>query len=320
MKILHSFDASGSDFVGYEFLDGLAHRYLGSKPNTPDSIATIVAAAVKAEAVIALESTGDHHADLCVAAMKAKVPVVLVDGYAVKLFKKSMKTRSKSDKIDSHAIGSYVIALEAQGKLRYMEPGDCDQAELKSCLRKRHLLVKHRMACSMGGLDDRMISDMSKGVGRLDRRIKQLCKLRKKLYTRLLKVPGLGEVASAFLVSLFWDVQAFANADSAVAYCGLDVIFQESGTFKGKRKLSKRGWGLIRCILVTSAWSASRCKKDNPFKLKYRDLTARGLSKTGAACAVARMYIAVAYALAKHDQDYDSKRVGCRAQSLKKAA
>lgn len=41
------------------------------------------------------------------------------------------------------------------------------------------------------------------------------------------------------------EVERFARTDQAVAYEGLDVEIKESGKFKGKAKLSKRGSGRL---------------------------------------------------------------------------
>jgi len=45
------------------------------------------------------------------------------------------------------------------------------------------------------------------------------------------------------------DVTRFSRTDQAIAYGGLDVEIKESGLWKGKAKLSKRGSGLLRRVL-----------------------------------------------------------------------
>ncbi len=41
-------------------------------------------------------------------------------------------------------------------------------------------------------------------------------------------------------------------ADQTVAYTGMDIQIKESGQWKGKAKLSKRGSGLLRQILYVA--------------------------------------------------------------------
>lgn len=45
------------------------------------------------------------------------------------------------------------------------------------------------------------------------------------------------------------DVQRFTRPDEVIAYAGMDIEIKESGLWKGKAKLSKRGSGLLRRML-----------------------------------------------------------------------
>jgi transposase len=65
----------------------------------------------------------------------------------------------------------------------------------------------------------------------------------------LKQMPELGPKTVAVLRAELGEVDRFAYTDQAVAYEGLDVQIKESGKFKGKAKLSKRGSGstLVRC-------------------------------------------------------------------------
>ena len=59
-------------------------------------------------------------------------------------------------------------------------------------------------------------------------------------------MPELGLGTVAVLRAELGEVDRFACTDQAVAYEGLDIQFKESGKFKGKAKLSKRGSGSTR--------------------------------------------------------------------------
>lgn len=65
----------------------------------------------------------------------------------------------------------------------------------------------------------------------------------------LQQIPELGLKSVAVLRAELGEVDRFARTDQAVAYVGMDVEIKESGKFKGKAKLSKRGSGLLRQIL-----------------------------------------------------------------------
>ncbi len=104
------------------------------------------------------------------------------------------------------------------------------------------------------------------------------------------------------------DVARFSRTDQAVAYAGLDVEIKESGLWKGKAKLSKRGSGLLRRVLSLAA-IRSLHTEGSAFGASYRRLVARGLRKGPALIAVMRKMLAVAVPLLKHEEDYDPGKV-----------
>ena len=65
----------------------------------------------------------------------------------------------------------------------------------------------------------------------------------------LQQVQEFGLKTVAVLRAELGDVTRFSRTDQAIAYGGLDVEIKESGLWKGKAKLSKRGSGLLRRVL-----------------------------------------------------------------------
>jgi len=97
-------------------------------------------------------------------------------------------------------------------------------------------------------------------------------------------------------------VARFSRTDQAIAYGGLDIEIKESGLWKGKAKLSKRGSGLLRRVLYLAALRSIHTE-GSAFGAYYRRLVERGL-KYGSAL------LAVAVHLLKHEQeDYDPSKV-----------
>jgi Transposase IS116/IS110/IS902 family len=92
----------------------------------------------------------------------------------------------------------------------------------------------------------------------------------------LRQIPELGPKSVAVLRAELGEVERFARTDQAVAYAGMDVEIKESGKFKGKAKLSKRGSGLLRQIL-----SSFRLAQYSARRLRLRGL----LSSSGRARA-----------------------------------
>jgi transposase len=66
----------------------------------------------------------------------------------------------------------------------------------------------------------------------------------------LSQVQEFGLKTVAVLRAKLGDVARFRRTDQAIAYGGLDIEIKESGLWKGKAKLSKRGSGLLRRVLA----------------------------------------------------------------------
>ena len=105
------------------------------------------------------------------------------------------------------------------------------------------------------------------------------------------------------------DVQRFARIDEVIAYGGMDIEIKESGVWKGRAKLSKRGSGLLRQMLYLAALRSLHLQ-GSAFGAYYQRLVARGLKKGSALMAVMRKMLAVTVHLLKHVQeDYDPSKV-----------
>lgn len=125
----------------------------------------------------------------------------------------------------------------------------------------------------------------------------------------LQQVPEFGMKTLAVLRAELGDVQRFARTDEVIAYGGMDIEIKESGLWKGKAKLSKRGSGLLRRVLYMTAL---RCihRHDSAFGDNSRHLLERGLKTGSALMAVMRKQLAVAAHLLMHeDEEYDPSKV-----------
>ena len=71
-------------------------------------------------------------------------------------------------------------------------------------------------------------------------------------YQRCLSIPGIGPINAVALTAAYHRAE-FTNADAFIAFLGLDVRIRDSGTFKGKRKLTKKGESELRRLLYCAA-------------------------------------------------------------------
>ena len=124
----------------------------------------------------------------------------------------------------------------------------------------------------------------------------------------LQQIPEFGSKTIAVLRAELGDVQRFARTDEVIAYGGMDIEIKESGQWKGRAKLSKRGSGLLRRMLYLAALRSLRLEA-SPFGAYYRRLVERGLKKGSALMAVMRKMLAVAAHLLKTGEEYDPQKV-----------
>jgi transposase len=122
------------------------------------------------------------------------------------------------------------------------------------------------------------------------------------LFGRLGAIPGY----SAMVCGLVGQLDRQVSSDGAwVAYAGLDVSVRQSGTWKGRGKLTKRGNAYLRKRLFQSAWGA--CMNYAYIRAYYDDLKAQGRRHVEALCIIARKLLRIAYQVIVIGKQYDEK-------------
>ncbi|WP_434007462.1 transposase [Hydrogenophaga sp.] len=106
-------------------------------------------------------------------------------------------------------------------------------------------------------------------------------------------IVGVGPLRSALLRNVLAQLNFFA-ADALVAYSGLDPRARDSGSGRGRRRLSTLGQLALRhqtCLTAILACHTST------FKRAHKALCARGLKTTEAPVALARKLLRIAFAV-----------------------
>jgi transposase len=140
-------------------------------------------------------------------------------------------------------------------------------------------------------------------IAELDARMQELVAAEEPLRTaatHLRTVVGFGPLLSASMAHAITR-HPFRKADAFIAYIGYDPRVRDSGQWRGRRFLSKRGPAELRRLLFTAAMSACKTKLWQPFYQRYR---ARGLSTTAALVILARKLARVAFSIVKHNVDF----------------
>lgn len=316
MDTLLSIDVS-SDKLQFELeLKGSVQRGpTGCVGNNQIGIENLVKQALKAGACIVLEATGSYHIELVLTAQAAGLEVCVLNPAQVRSFARSIGQRSKTDKLDARMILSCAKALRAEERLRALRPLCPELLLLKTLLKRRELLVKNRAGLVQAGIDKEVIEVMSKNIASLESQIHKICREHSDLYQRLQRIPFVGKISASYLVALFWDPGLFPSSKAVVAYVGLDVVLKESGRYKGKSKLSKRGWASLRMVLVAGLKAAGSARQKSVVARMYQEYMTRSnnpLKWAGAACAVARKLIETAWSMAVNGYEFDPQRFNNR--------
>jgi len=119
---------------------------------------------------------------------------------------------------------------------------------------------------------------------------------------RLRRLPGYSLMVAG-LVSTAFDRQAKSDR-SWVAYVGLDISVRESGKWRGKGRLTKRGNSFLRKRLIGAAWGAMM--NYDEVREYYLKIKTAGRNHIEALCIIARKLLRIAYVVLVQGKEYDA--------------
>lgn len=126
-------------------------------------------------------------------------------------------------------------------------------------------------------------------------------------FHRLKSIPGIGPIISLIILAEAGDLRRFKHSKQFLKFCGFDLCTHQSGMFRGKTKLSKRGKSKLRQAFWLGATIAIR-QNENTFRKRFhhyiKDDSNNADLKRKAYVAVAAKMARVAHSLIKHDTDY----------------
>lgn len=117
-------------------------------------------------------------------------------------------------------------------------------------------------------------------------------------------IPGVSIYLAAICCHMF-SKKVTDSPKQWVAFCRLDVSVSESGAWKGKGKLTKRGNAYLRKKLFQSAWGAAM--NDTAFNRYYLELKDNGRHHFEALNIIARKIVRIMFVLSKEKTMYDPK-------------
>jgi transposase len=261
---------------------------------------------------LAVEATGCYHLELVDQAHARGVTVYLVNPYRLSRYRDSVGERNKTDRVDALLLARYLA--HERDALRPYQPLSAGHRQAWLLLKRRAKLVQ------VEGILNESLQAVA-GLNAPIRAVKQRLKLLRQAierqlmeqiqrlgwqadYERCLSIKGVGTLTAAALTLAFHRGD-FSHADAWVAFLGLDVRIRESGRYRGKAKLTKKGDSECRRLLHNAAMSAAR----SDLKAYYTRLLERGYATTQAYVAVARKLVRIAFSLLTQQQNYNPEKL-----------
>lgn len=264
-------------------------------------------------ACIAVEATSSYHRRLAELAHAQGFKVYVLNPAQLSYYARSIGRRAKTDRLDAQMLARYLAREHLE--LHPWQPPTALQRHLDELIGHRALLVKQRTALRQASQQRSVVQKamlqldeaMSATIAAVDAELRVTTAkhdvLRAQL-TRLKALPGVGPLVGIALANRLTALP-LRSADAAVAYAGLDPRTCESGTYRGRKKLSKRGDAELRRLLYVAAMAAARNPAIAPLVATWRR---RGLSAIAAYNVLARRLLRAAWSLLRHDTQFDLKR------------
>lgn len=278
--------------------------------NTPTAI-RVWLRTLPGPTAIAVEATNTYHLTLLQQARRQGHCLYVIDGYRLNRYRDSVGGRAKTDHSDAELLVRY-LQREVDQLRSWTEP-PAAYTTVQRLLHRRATLVqaKTTLQQSLGDIPGlkRALQALLRRIDHLDRQIQQ--RLQQALREagwhhdrqRCQAIEGIGPLTAAALTSIFHR-GAFKNSDAFIAFIGLDVRVRDSGTQRGRRRLTKQGDPELRRLLYNAAMAARRQPSWSAFYQRYID---RGLKPIQVLVILARKLARIAFAIMKQQTDYQPR-------------
>jgi len=270
---------------------------------------------------IVCESTGHYHLKLAVICHQYGLQLVVINPLQSSKHSKASIRKTKTDPEDARMLATMCITepdlpgpaeLTLDNALIRLTMGQLASIE-KQLQQQQQSLAQYEETYAELGLEP---SESQQALRRHCNALKRLQKqFEKELEALLLQgepddedthklhaIPGFSPVVSGLVGQFDRNVK---GADSWVAYVGLDVSVRESGTWKGRGKLTKRGNAYLRKRLFQAAWGA--CMNYDYVRAYYDQLKSQGRKHVEAVCIIARKLLRIAYHVVTKGIQFDQK-------------
>jgi transposase len=270
--------------------------------------------------IFVMETTGVYHEDLThfLYSNNQKVSVVLAN--KMKHFAKSLNMKTKTDKADAQMIAQYGL----ERPLEWWKPMMPQMKDLRDLCRERLSLKKDlvRSKCQLHGLrhahstldvvlklKEQQIEFLEKNIQIIETEIIQITEQDKEFNQRVKNIEAIKGLRLLTIVTVLCETNGFTqfnNIRQVVSYAGLDIAERQSGLFKGKTRISKKGNARIRECLYMPALSATTYNE--PIKALYQRVVERNptIKRKGVIAGMRKLLILI-FVLWKKNEAYNAQ-------------
>jgi len=260
------------------------------------------------------EPTGVYAYDLMRYCQAHKIKAIIVGSKVARDYAKSIKQRSKTDKIDAKVLyryhtqvdpGSITIPMLDDQILKLSQHRNIYEKYQETIGRFRNLIesVNKNDKALMRSLE-RQINALQKECLRLLTEIEKIiCSIDKNAMhlINLQTIPGIGKKSALHLLIEIIRYKD-TTAKEMTALMGLDPVLRDSGTFKGKSRISKQGGKSLRTKLYLPTVVAIQYNEH--LKVFYERLVSNGKPKKLAILAAMRKLLIMALAIVRNKEVY----------------
>lgn len=267
--------------------------------------------------VIVMEATGVYYEACALFLFKAGFEVAVVLPTKAKKYLQALGLKTKNDKIDAAGLAR----MAAQQCLELWQPMDEFFYTLRALT--RHHQGLQEMKTSVNNqlhADEHSIysskdvtKQLKKLIATIDKQLKETSQsIQDHLYSNaeivekvnyITGIKGLGHLSVATVLAETNGFALFKSIPQLISYSGYDVIENQSGNYRGKTRISKKGNSHIRRAMHMPAFNVVRYNTGH-FKTFFERILERHNQKMKAYVAVQKKLLVMIYTLWKKNEAF----------------
>ena len=268
--------------------------------------------------IVIMEHTGVYTLQFMCFLGERDIDFVLFPGLEIK---RSLGiTRGKNDKVDAFRIAQYGFMI--RHKIKPTAIPSTEIMKLKQLITTRSLLVRQRSACKNAVKTQKKYSKFTKlntaqqelqaQISSFDNSIKAIektmqnivkqCPEMKKNFDLLCSITGVGKIIAYALIAYTNNFTSFPSARHFMSYVGVAPFEEESGKYRGKKKVSHLANKRLKTLLHNGV--SSMKAHDPEAKAFYKRKIEQGKHKKQVANALVGKLIMRAFAVIKRGSPF----------------